>query len=425
MTSPVFLGIDLGTSGVRANAIDADGHLLGESRAPLPPSRGDQPGHREQEPADWWRATLQCIDALPQDLRRQMSAICVDGTSGTLLATDAAGEPLSAGLMYNDQRAVAQAQSLAQIAPPDAAVHSPSAAIAKLLWLEQHGVHAAHALHQADWIAFRLGAPLGISDENNCLKLGYDPVSRRWPDWLQKLPIPFTALPGVVPVGETTGRLSVDLRERWDCGGPVALIAGTTDSNAATLATGLKEVGDAATALGSTLVLKVLSDQPVYAPAYGIYSHRIGGRWLVGGASNSGGAVLRRFFSDRQLAELSARIDPSSDAGLDYYPLPGPGERFPLNDPALAPRLEPRPADDARFLHGLFEGMAHIEQLGYRRLQELGAPLPKRVKTTGGGAVNQTWRRLRERILGVPVEEAAHSEAAYGAALIAAGKVAW
>ena len=123
--------------------------------------------------------------------------------------------------------------------------------------------------------------------------------------------------------------------------------------------------------------------------------------------------------------ELSARIDPSSDSGLDYYPLPSPGERFPINDPALAPRLEPRPADDARFLHGLFEGMARIEQLGYRRLQELGAPFPNRVKTTGGGAVNQTWRKLRERILGVPVEAAAHSEAAYGAALIAAGKVAW
>ena len=425
MPQQVFVGIDLGTSGVRANAIDAGGQLLGESRAALPPSCGDLPGRREQDPVDWWRATLQCIDALPQDLRRQMCAICVDGTSGTLLATDAAGEPLSAGLMYNDQRAAAQAQSLAQIAPPDAAVHSPGAAIAKLLWLEQHGVHAAHALHQADWIAFRLGAPLGISDENNCLKLGYDPVSRRWPDWLQKLPIPFAALPEVVPVGETTGRLSVDLRERWDCQGPVELIAGTTDSNAATLATGIDAVGDAATALGSTLVLKVLSDKPVFAPAYGIYSHRVGGRWLVGGASNSGGAVLRRFFSDRQLVELSARIDPSSDSGLDYYPLPEPGERFPLNDPALAPRLEPRPADDARFLHGLFEGMARIEQLGYRRLQELGAPFPNRVKTTGGGAVNQTWRKLRERILGVPVEAAAHSEAAYGAALIAAGKVAW
>ena len=119
--------------------------------------------------------------------------------------TDPDGEPLSTGLMYNDQRAASQAQALATVAPPDAAVHSASSAIAKLLWLQDDGVHTAHALHQADWIAFRLGAPLGVSDENNCLKLGYDPVSRRWPDWLQTLPIRHAALPQVVPVGTPIG----------------------------------------------------------------------------------------------------------------------------------------------------------------------------------------------------------------------------
>jgi hypothetical protein len=77
-----------------------------------------------------------------------------------------------------------------------------------------------------------------------------------------------------------------------------------------------------------------------------------GDSWLVGGASNSGGAVLRQLFSDQQLTDLSAGIDPSVASPLDYYPLPAPGERFPVNDPQLQPRLEPRPADDALFLHG-------------------------------------------------------------------------
>lgn len=78
----------------------------------------------------------------------------------------------------------------------------------------------------------------------------------------------------------------------------------------------------------------------------------------MGGASNTGGAVLRRFFSDAQLAELTQRMDASSPTGLDYYPLTAPGERFPVNDPALQPRLEPRPADDAVFLQvgGLRQG---------------------------------------------------------------------
>ena len=79
---------------------------------------------------------------------------------------------------------------------------------------------------------------------------------------------------------------------------------------------------------------------------------RAGDSWLVGGASNSGGAVLRQLFSDQQLAQLSAAIDPSQVSPLDYYPLPAAGERFPVNDPLLAPRLEPRPEDDTQFLHG-------------------------------------------------------------------------
>jgi len=166
-------------------------------------------------------------------------------------------------------------------------------------------------------------------------------------------------------------------------------------------------------------VLKVLARQPVGASACGVYSHRLGDRWLAGGASNSGGAVLRQFFSDRQLAELSCAIRARRASCLNYYPLPAPGERFPLSDPALPPVMTPRPHSDVRFLHGLLEGMARIERRGYRLLAELGAPWPDRVISIGGGAVNEQWRQIRERLLGVPVVRARHQEAAYGAALLA------
>ena len=421
----VYIGIDLGTSGVRARAIDREGRVLGQADTPLPAPDSPCPGCREQAPAAWWRATLETLDRLPPGLMSRARALCVDGTSGTLLLCDREGEPTTPGLMYNDQRALAEAARLAGIAPAEAAVHGPNSALAKLMWLRGQGRRGRHALHQADWIAHRLGAPIGVSDVNNCLKLGYDPVRRRWPDWLAGTGINAALLPEVVPVGARIGRLDAELARRWGCAGPVDLVAGTTDSNAATLATGIDRPGDAVTALGSTLVLKILSERPVFAPEYGVYSHRLGERWLVGGASNSGGAVLRRFFDDRALAELSARIDPARDSGLDYYPLPAPGERFPLNDPRLAPRLAPRPDDPVRFLHGLLEGMAHIEQAGYARLRDLGAPRARRVLSTGGGAFNPQWRALRARILGVPVALAAHSEAAYGAALIAAGRMPW
>ena len=84
--------------------------------------------------------------------------------------------------------------------------------------------------------------------------------------------------------------------------------------------------------------------------------------------------------------------------------------------------MDPRPPDDARFLQGLLEGIARIEKSGYSRLQELGAPAIKRVISVGGGSRNEPWRRIRERVLGVPISRGI-ADAAYGAALIALSSV--
>ena len=129
--------------------------------------------------------------------------------------------------------------------------------------------------------------------------------------------------------------------------------------------------------------------------------------------------MLRQHFSDDELPALSARINPERSSGLDYYPLPCPGERFPVNDPALPPRLEPRPADRAEFLHGILEGLAGIEALGYQRLAELGATPLAEVVSSGGGAANPVYERLRARRLGVPVHRAPEHEACYGSARLA------
>lgn len=187
----------------------------------------------------------------------------------------------------------------------------------------------------------------------------------------------------------------------------------------------------------------------------------VGDSWLVGGASNTGGAVLKQFFSSEQLQQLSSRIDTSQPCGLDYYPINKPGERFPVNDPQLQPRLDPRPADDAQFLQGglglylqwrrlhgrvavcgrtispagldasglpaahiakrlacisscllcpactgMLEGMSRIEADAYGLLAQLGATPVTRVLTAGGGAVNDKWTALRAAAIGVPVAAA-------------------
>ena len=353
----------------------------------------------------------------------EVRAIAVDGTSASLLLADAAGRPLGPALMYNDSRAQAEAERIRALAPARSGAHGPCSSLAKLLHLlaQSQGSQARHALHQADWIGGCLSGRWGLSDENNALKLGYDVERRRWPDWLAALGLPPGLLPEVVPPGTPIGPLRAELADRWGFPSDTRIGAGTTDSTAGFLATGAHAPGTAVTSLGSTLVLKVLSRQPVFAPGYGIYSHRLDDLWLAGGASNSGGAVLLQYFSRAQLAELTPRLRPEQPTGLDYYPLSAPGERFPVQDPSLPPRIEPVPEDPVQLLQGLLEGMADIEARGYRLLAELGAPYPTEVRSVGGGAMNEAWTRIRAKRLGVPVLRAEHQEAAYGAALLARG----
>lgn len=418
-TRPLFIGIDLGTSGCRACAIDAEGSVAGIATTPLPTSMRAH-GTSEQAPAAWWQAVLTALDQLLAQIPgERVHALAVDGTSATVLLTDAEGTPLGPALMYDDSRSRTEAQAVAAVAPADSPARGPGSSLAKLLHLRSLHRDARHALHQADWIAGRLAGHMGFSDENNALKLGYDPVRRQWPDWLTALDIPSALLPTVRPPGTPIGLVAEPLRQRLHLPAEALVVAGTTDSTAAFLATGAARPGDAVTSLGSTLVLKVLSDKPVFAARYGVYSHRLDDLWLVGGASNSGGAVLLQYFQPGDLERLTPQLQPDQPTTLDYYPLPGIGERFPVNDPDLNPRLEPRPQDPARFFQGLLEGITAIEARGYALLAELGAPAARQIYTVGGGAINPAWRRIRQRVLGIPLPRPLHEDAAYGAAMLA------
>jgi sugar (pentulose or hexulose) kinase len=417
-----WIGIDLGTSGCRAVAIDETGRELASARTSLAEPLSLAPGHYEQDPELWWQAVLDTLTQLGAALTdREPAAVCLDATSATLLLATPDGDPCGPALMYNDRRAVAESALIDRVAPPESPARGPSSSLAKLMHSSGRYRHTgpARALHQADWIIGRLTGHLGVSDWNNALKLGYDAEHLRWPDWVQALIPEGVGLPQVVAPGHPIALIDPMLADRLGWPSTVQVLAGTTDSTAAVIAAGAVKPGDAVTCLGSTLVLKILSERPVTASACGIYSHRFGDAWLVGGASNSGGAVLRRYFSDAEIVSLSLGIDPEHPSGLDYYPLLGPGERFPRNDPDLAPRLSPRPSEPQAFLHGLLEGIARIEAEGYARLAELGAPPPRRVTSIGGGAANPTWTAMREHLLGVPVMTAEHQDAAYGVALLA------
>ncbi|MEW8340588.1 MAG: FGGY-family carbohydrate kinase [Candidatus Thiodiazotropha taylori] len=419
------IGIDLGTSGCRVIAIDEHAEVVSTLTRPLPDSVSPAKGEQQQNPQDWWQAVTGLLQETVAKIgNKPVDAIAVDGTSSTLLLTDHQGTPLTPALMYNDSRSRDSLELLKQVAPEGSPVLSAGSSLAKLLHLSSNlNTDSYYALHQADWIVGRLTGNYRLSDENNALKLGYDPISRQWPEWINTLNLDTNCLPEVHPCGTPVGKLSKDAAQATGLQSGVTVVAGTTDSNAACLATGANEIGDAVTSLGSTLVLKILSDKPVFDSRYGIYSHRLGDRWLVGGASNSGGAVLRHYFKPNQLPGLTDAIQVNQPTGLDYYPLVSAGERFPINDPDLAPRLCPRPESDSLFFQAILEGIAEVEKQGYSRLMELGAPKPKKVFSIGGGAVNEPWRQMRELRLGVSVIRAVQQEAAYGTALLALRKI--
>jgi D-ribulokinase len=407
----VALGIDIGTSGVRIAATGRDGALVTMSAAPImaPLQTG---GRALQDPQLWWQALEQAFAALNL-AGHEVKALAVDGTSGTILPVAADGRPLGLASMYND---VAEASDLARIvsvAPQETAALGSTSPLARAFPMAKGAVRI---LHQADWIVGKLCGEFSVSDENNALKTGYDPVARQWPEWIARAGFDVALLPRVVAAGTKVGAAR---NGAFNLPKSVAVVAGTTDGCAAFLASGASQPGDGVTSLGTTLTLKVLSAKPVFAPAFGIYSHRIGDQWLPGGASNTGGAVIARHFKKDEILELSEHIDPERPSGLDYYPLNGPGERFPVNDPAFPPRLTPVPADRATFLKGVLEGIARIEAAGYAKLAELGATPLQSIRSVGGGASNAAWTRIRLKALRAASMAAASEHAAVGAARLA------
>jgi len=414
----LYLGIDFGTTGARSTIIDSQGTIHCETEHTFANAQ------KPELPSVWQNALWAVIEQIPPTIRNQVRAIAIDGTSSTVMLCNTDGIPVCEPILYNDARGAAVTERLRAIAPANHTVLSATSSLAKLLWWQEGG-HGGTAptvfLHQADWLAFLLHGKLGISDYHNALKLGFDVDTLCYPNWLTQgiAGAATPELPQVIAPGTPVGEVRTQVGDRFGFSRDCMVCAGTTDSIAAFLASGVNLPGEAVTSLGSTLAVKLLSHTRVDDSRYGIYSHKLGDLWLVGGASNTGGAVLRHFFTDVELENYSTQIDPGKESLLDYYPLLKKGDRFPINDPNLPPRLEPRPTDSVEFLHGLLESIARIEARGYQLLQELGATPLTKVYTAGGGAKNSVWSAIRKRYLKVPVVTPIHTAAAYGSALLA------
>jgi len=415
----VWVGVDLGTQSVRALVVADDGEIAGSGSCPLA-SRRERERH-EQDPEQWWQAVgVACREALRDVAPQRVGAVATCGTSGTIVLVDPAGAPLTPALMYDDGRATRQARrasdALGRRIPP-------SWALAKLLWLlERRADAGARLAHQPDLVNRRLAGRAVRSDSSHALKSGYDLVAGAWPrPLLEELGVPAGVLPDVVRSGTRLGVVCAEAAAHTAIPVGTPVIAGMTDGCAGQLASGALLEGQWNSVLGTTLVLKGVSHEPISDPDGVVYSHRApDGAWLPGGASSSGAGVLSAAFGRRDLDELGRRAAEHERTSVLAYPLLGRGERFPFVAPHAHGFLLGEPAGDGEHFASLLQGLAFVERLCFDYLDRLGAPTGGELSLTGGATRSRYWCQLRADVLGRPVRLVEQPEAAFGMAILAA-----
>jgi sugar (pentulose or hexulose) kinase len=426
----LWLGLDLGTQSARVVAVDGEGRVVSAQSRPLSSRR--EGARHEQDPEQWWDALAAAGRAALAPLASKAirgAALCA--TSGTVLLVDDRGRPVTAGIMYDDNRASAEAELVnAAGAERWAALGysrmQPSWALPKLLWLlsRHHGTDRVRLAHQPDLVTRRLVGAEIPADSSHALKTGYDTVSESWPsDVLAALRVDEEVLPGVVRAGQPLGTVSATAAEQTGIPAGTALFAGMTDGCAAQVGAGALAAGSWNTVLGTTLVVKGSTERLLRDPTGVVYSHRSpDGGWLPGGASSAGAGVLSEHFAGRDLEELDREAAERGPATVITYPLVSHGERFPFVAPDAEPFLLGRPVDEIDFYAALLQGVAFVERLIFDYLDFLGAPTRGDLTLTGGGARSADWSQLRADVLGRPVRIPRHAEAAVGMAVLAASR---
>lgn len=423
----VWLGIDVGTQSVRCLAVTATGAVAGSGSHPL---SGKREGDRhEQDPHRWWDAVAAaCRGALHDVNPRSVRGLALCATSGTILLADQHGQPLTAGLMYDDARAVEQAR---RVTVAGAALWEswgyrpqPSWALPKLLWLGDHRTDLSggtRLLHQADYLTGKLVGRPTAADSSHALKTCYDLVGERWPtDLLGEIGVPVGILPEVVRPGEILGEVSPAAAEYTGIPAGTPVTAGMTDGCAALLGSGTFAVGSWNAVLGTTLVLKGVTETRLCDPLGVVYSHRApDGNWLPGGASSVGAGVLSAEFGGRDLDELAARAADRPPSTVVTYPLVSKGERFPFVAPDAERFTLGETRDEVDDFASVLRGVAFVERLCLDYLDLLGAPTDGTISLTGGGARSPYWCQLRADTLGRSVNVPERAEAAVGMAILA------
>jgi xylulokinase len=419
-----LIGLDVGTTGVKALAVSPSGEVLDRAEEEYPLST-PRPGWSEQEPEDWWRATeasLQRLDA------GAAAGIGVAGQMHGLVALDEAHRVLRPAILWNDQRTAAECAEIEERLGLERLVAlTGNRALTgftapKLLWLRRHEPEVyrsiAHVLLPKDYVRLRLTGERATDVADASGTLLFDVARRRWSDeMLEALDVSPAWLPPALESPEPSGRT-----ER---GVPVA--AGAGDQAAGALGVGVQGPGSLSVVLGTSgVVFAALSSYASDAEArVHTFCHAVPGAWHAMGVMLSAAGSLRWFRNafapgveyDTLVAEAT-RAEPGAE-GLLFLPYLS-GERTPHADPdargafvGLTTRH-----DRGALVRAVLEGVAYGLRDSLELLRELDVR-PAVGRVSGGGARSDLWLRIVASVLGIPLERTAAEEgAAYGAALL-------
>jgi xylulokinase len=408
---PTLVGLDVGTTGVKALALSPDGEVLARAERSYPLST-PRPGWAEQDPEDWWRGSEAALAELGVDA----AGIGLSGQMHGLVVLDERDRVLRPAILWNDQRTAAECAEIEQRVGLVRLIElTGNRALTgftapKLLWLRRHetGTYGRirHVLLPKDYVRFRLTGERAIDVADASGTLLFDVAGRRWSsEVLAALELPGEWLPAAHESPE---------------------VAGAGDQAAGALGVGVDRPGSVSVVLGTSGVVFAVLPEFVTDPEarLHVFCHAVPERWHAMGVMLSAAGSLRWLrdaLGGAGYEELLAEADgwPPGAEGLLFQPYLA-GERTPHADPdargafvGLSLRH-----DRGALVRAVLEGVAYGLRDSLELLRGLGVE-PRVGRVSGGGARSELWLRIVASVLGLPLERTAAEEgAAYGAALL-------
>jgi xylulokinase len=420
----LLVGVDVGTTGVKAVALTPEGRVVARAEHGYTFST-PRPGWAEQDPDDWWRAA----DAAVSSLGGDAIAVGLSGQMHGLVALDAEDRVLRPAILWNDQRTAEECREIEERVGRERLLEltgNPALTgftAPKLLWLRRHEpetyARIAHVLLPKDYVRLRLTGEHAIDAADASGTLLFDVGARRWSDtMLDELELPREWLPRALESPEVSGTTRK--------GQPVA--AGAGDQAASAAGVGVLDPGTTAVTIGTSGV--VFAPLPEFAPEPGgrlhVFCHAVPGRWHAMGVMLSAAGSLR-WFRDAlapgtpfdELTAEAATAPPGAE-GVLFLPYLT-GERTPHADPDARGAFTGLAAGHGRgaLVRAVLEGVAYGLRDSLELLDALGQR-PVSARVSGGAARSELWLRIVASVLGIPLERPAVEEgAAFGAAILA------